>query len=157
MQYPGPASIPLTQRKQQADYLLDMQRALRRGDTLAVRQQLNDLAVRRRDLRPVDISLEAVYQESLGALVLGDTAAVTARLDAVLGALPTSGVDLTGRVASAGSLVRAMMLRAELAARAGDRATARKWATPVTLLWAQADAGLRPAVDEMRRLAAMPS
>ncbi len=157
MQYPGPGSVPLTQRAHQADYLLDMQRALRRGDTLTVRRHLTQLEEIRRDTRPVDVAPEAVYQECLSALALGDTAAVMTRLDAVLGALPTAGIDLTGRVASAGSLVRAMMLRAELADRAGDRATARKWATPVTLLWARADAGLRPAVDEMRRLAAQPS
>jgi hypothetical protein len=157
MQYPGPASVPLTQRAHQADYLLDMQRALRRGDTLAVRRQLSEIGERRRDIRPVDVSAEAVYQESLGALALGDTAAVIAHLDAVLGALPSASVDLTGRVASAGSLVRLMMLRAVLAAEAGDPATAKKWATPVTLLWARADAGLRPAVNEMRRLAALPS
>ncbi len=157
MQYPGPGSVPLTQRARQADYLLDMQRALRRGDTLTVRRNLRELAQVRRDIRPVDVSTEAVYQESLAALALGDTAAVIARLDAVLGALPSAGVDLTGRVASAASLVRVMILRAELAAHSGDRATAKKWATPVTQLWARADAGLRPAVDAMRRLAALPS
>jgi hypothetical protein len=157
MQYPGPGSIPITHRPRQADYLLDMQGALRRGDTLAVRRRLVRMAYVRRDVRPVDVALEAVYQESLSALALGDTTAVIARLDAVLGALPTAGVDLTGRVASAGALIRVMMLRAELADHAGDRATAKRWATPVTLLWARADSGLRPALNEMRRLAALPS
>jgi len=157
MQYPGPGSVPLTRRSRQADYLLDMQNALRGGDTLTVRRRLTEIEAIRRDTRPVDVAPEAVYQECLSALALGDTAAVSARLDAVLGALPTAGVDLTSRVASAGSLVRAMMLRAQLADRAGDRRTAKKWATPVTLLWARADAGLRPAVEEMRRLAAQPS
>ncbi|MEO8140873.1 MAG: hypothetical protein ABI742_14565, partial [Gemmatimonadota bacterium] len=157
LQYPGPGSVPLTRRPHPTDYLLEMQGALRGGDTVSVRQWLNEIGERRRDFRPVDVALEGVYQESLSALALGDTAAVVARLDAVLGALPTASSDLTGRVASAGSLVRAMMLRARLAAIAGDRITAKKWATPVTLLWARADAGLRAEVDEMRRLAAQPS
>jgi hypothetical protein len=54
----------------------------------------------------------------------------------------------------AAGLVRAMALRAELAARAGDRSTARQWAEPVTILWLDADPELRPVVDRMRALAA---
>jgi len=50
-------------------------------------------------------------------------------------------------------LVRAMALRAELAAAAGDRRTARWWAQRVTILWRDADDPLRSVVERMRALA----
>src|SRR5207247_2567613 len=48
---------------------------------------------------------------------------------------------------------RAMALRAELAAAAGDQRTARWWAQRVTTLWRDADVPLQPLVRRMRLLA----
>ena len=58
------------------------------------------------------------------------------------------------RPAEAAGLVRAMALRAELAARAGDSATARRWAEPVTIVWRDADAELQPLVQQMTSIVA---
>jgi hypothetical protein len=51
------------------------------------------------------------------------------------------------------TLVRGMVLRAELAAEAGDSATAKRWANDVVLLWSGADQELQPTVKRMRELA----
>jgi hypothetical protein len=56
-------------------------------------------------------------------------------------------------VARAGTLVRALALRADLAARVGDRAASRVWARAVAVLWSGADPFLQPLVRRMARLA----
>jgi hypothetical protein len=50
-------------------------------------------------------------------------------------------------------VVRAMALRADLAAAAGDRVTATRWADGVATLWQSAEPALRPVAERMRRLA----
>jgi hypothetical protein len=50
-------------------------------------------------------------------------------------------------------LVRAMALRADLAAASGDHAAAARWAQAVTILWSDADQFLQPTVRRMRELA----
>ena len=81
----------------------------------------------------------------------GKVQEATDRLDPTLGALRT--MQLLMDPVQAGSFVRAMVLRAELAARAGDRRAAARWAAVVVELWSQADAPLQPLVIRMRRLA----
>jgi len=54
--------------------------------------------------------------------------------------------------ANAGTLVRAMALRADLAHQTGDTETARKWASVVAILWQNADDFLQPTVRSMRRM-----
>jgi hypothetical protein len=46
-----------------------------------------------------------------------------------------------------------MILRARLAAAAGDRVGAAQWGAAVVALWSDADAEFRPVVDSMRALA----
>src|SRR5439155_1746136 len=55
--------------------------------------------------------------------------------------------------ARAGSLVRAMALRADLAERVGDHAVAARWAAAVAAFWSDADPFLQPLVRRMRRRA----
>jgi hypothetical protein len=45
-----------------------------------------------------------------------------------------------------------MALRAELAAAAGDRALAARWARAVITLWSDADPPLAPTLARMRQL-----
>jgi Tfp pilus assembly protein PilF len=103
------------------------------------------------------VPIETTLQEALLELRAGDTTAAATRLTEALSAMPTLGLDLLSRMPQAGSLVRAMMLRARLAARAGDAAAARTWAAGAATLWGAADPGLRADLEEMRRLAAGPS
>jgi hypothetical protein len=134
------------------DFVVVAQQALARGDSAGARRVLDDALAQQRAIRPGDVTLDAVYLQAELALALGDTAAVSRRLDAALGALGASGASLTMRVPESAALVRTMILRAELAARAGDRETARRWAEPAMLLWSGADPELQSVVERLRSL-----
>ncbi len=76
-------------------------------------------------VRTVDLGLGTAWLLSK----LGDTDAAIAWLDPILNALPRTPPQLFLEVYQAGPLVRAMVLRANLAEAQGDRATAMAWAT----------------------------
>ncbi|HTH65916.1 MAG TPA: serine/threonine-protein kinase [Gemmatimonadales bacterium] len=133
--------------------LLELQWSLARGDTATVRAGLVDVLQQAQQGLPGDIPIDFAYQLAALALALGDSSAAIRLVGGPLDALPTLGTSLLDFVAQSGGLVRAMALRADLAARAGDRATARRWAAAVVTLWSDADAALQPVVDRMRALA----
>ena len=153
--YPSSESKPLRPFSPDADYLLGLQTTLRRGDTATVRQRLNDLDGMRRTARPGDVSVDATLVEAEIALQLGDTTGAMRRLDGSLNAIGALGMSLVEQVPQAAALVRVMILRARLAAAAGDPAGARRWAGPAAILWASADRPLQPTVVELRRMAGM--
>ena len=153
MNYPV-LGLSAMHREQSGFYLLDLQTALARGDTATVRRRWNETQQARRNQRPGDVAIDGTLLEASLLLELGDTAAATDLLDGSLEALPTLGLDLLGQMSQAAGLVRAMALRAELADRAHDTATATRWAQAVTELWSDADAPLAPLVQRMRALAA---
>jgi hypothetical protein len=104
--------------------------------------------------RPGELSIYYTYQEAWLLLQVGDTAAATRELDASLNALPALGPDLLNYVQDAAFLVRAMALRSDLAAKAGDDKTAGRWGAAVAELWAGADPALQGEVARMRARAA---
>jgi tetratricopeptide (TPR) repeat protein len=136
-----------------AYYLIEMQWALAHGDTATVRTALARKRAERQGAAPGQISIDYTYQEARLLLALGDTAAAIEHIDHPLVALPSLGTVLLWWVTQPGGLVRAMALRAELAARARDAATAQRWARAVLALWSDADVELRPTVERMRTLA----
>ena len=133
-------------------YLADLQWSLAEGDTAGVRRQLATLAAARRGFRPGDVALDATYQEIWLTLAVSDPAQARGRLDSVLTALPALGAALTSEVPQAAALVRAMALRAELAAAASDAERARWWSNVVVTLWRGSDPALEPLVRRMRVL-----
>jgi tetratricopeptide (TPR) repeat protein len=133
--------------------MLEMQWALANGDPDAVRGAFERGRVMRRIALPGDIALDHVFHEAWVLVQLGDTVTATAYLDRTLAALSALRTSVSREPPQAGALVRAMALRAELAGAAGDSATARRWAEPVTILWRDADPELRPTVERMKRLA----
>ena len=135
------------------DYVLEIQWAIAHGDTAAVRAELARQAGLRTRSRAGDVAMDGTYGEARVLLQLGDTAAAVALLDLSLQALPTLGTYLLDQPEQVGCAVRAMALRAELAARVGDNATAARWARAVTTLWAKADPPLEPLLHRMRALA----
>ena len=137
------------------DYLMELQQALAAGRTGAVRARLRALADARGALRAGDLSFDVLHQEAWIALAAGDTASAVARLDASLNALPSFGAGLLrDDVAQPAGLVRAMALRAEVAARTGDAATAHRWAAAVLALWDGGDDAVHPVTSRMRALMA---
>jgi hypothetical protein len=135
------------------DNVIAMEQALARGDIPSLRARFARVQAGRVADRPGDIAIEYTYIESWLLAQIGDTAAATAHLDRSLNALPTLGTALLDRPSQSAGLVRAMGLRAELAAAAGERATARRWAAAVETLWSNADPELRPYVAMMSRIA----
>ena len=151
--FPVTGATPLHRSDVPGGYLLDMQRALLRGDSAAARARYARVRAVRRWRRPTDVDISSTYGEAWLFLGLGDTAAAVAVLDSSLNNLPGLGGTLLDFVPGAAGLVRAMALRAQLAAAAGDGRTARWWAQRVTMLWQDADPPLQPLVDRMRALA----
>ena len=135
------------------DYVLELQYNLAHGDTGAVRKELERQASFRTRARAGDVAMNGTYGEAYVLLQLRDTAAALAVLDHSLHALPTLGSYLLQQPEQVGCAVRAMVLRADLASRAGDRDAAARWGSAVSTLWAHADAPLRATVARMRELA----
>ncbi len=132
---------------------LQLLRDLEASDTTAIRARLAQLRTLRVGMRPGDLAIARTYGEATVLLGIGDTTAATQLLDHSLGATATLGTWLLHDVQDAAALVRAMVLRAHLADRAGDNTTARRWATAVVELWGAADnKELQDEVARMRRL-----
>jgi len=130
---------------------LQLLRDLEQGDTTAVRRLLDRTERLRTDTRPGDVAINGTYTEAIVRLGLGDTIGAAQLLDQTLGAPATLGTQLLTNVEQAAALVRAMSLRAQLAERAGDIPTARRWAGAVIILWGGSDAvELQEVVSRMR-------
>jgi serine/threonine-protein kinase len=122
-----------------------------RGDTAGAKNLL--AAVRRmNEGRSVGTAIDRNLRRARLALILGDTAYAIHELDPALRALPTLGPSLMEEVPQVIALVRSLVLRAELAERARDRATAAQCARAVIVLWSAADPELNAVVASMRRL-----
>lgn len=136
-----------------ANRLLEIQWNLGRGDTARARLLLLG-EVRRADGRPAAEAIDRVHQRARLLAQIGDTVVAVGHLDRAFGVLPALGTAVTREPAQAAGLVRAMALRAELAARTGDEGTARRRAEAVLALWGGTEEeGLRPLIRRMRALA----
>jgi len=124
------------------------------GDIAGARRVLDALIESRRPIRPGALSLDHLFLEAWMNDAVGNPSAAAARLDLVLGALPTLSPQVLTEPAMAASVGRAMAYRAELAHRLGDAAAAGLWAGRVLTLWATADPDLAPVLGRMRTLAA---
>jgi hypothetical protein len=96
--------------------------------------------------------MDGTFLEAWLQGAIGDTARAVAWLDRSLNRMRDLRSDLLDR-RQAGGLVRAMVLRADLANAAGERATAQWWGNAVATLWQNADPALLPVVERMRRFA----
>ncbi len=122
------------------------------GDTAGVHAALAELAGTRRLLRPADLVMDGVLPEAEALNAVGDVQRAMQWLDSPLRSIRLSASQNLADVARTGPLVRAMALRATLAAATGDRSSARRWAAAVVALWADADAFLMPTVQRMKEL-----
>jgi hypothetical protein len=100
---------------------------------------LDSLDLLRRSRFPGALHIDEAYQETLLRIAIADTLGAVRQLDASLGALPTAGTSVLTEMPEAGALVRAMSLRGALAERFGDKATAQRWRSAVSVLRRQAD------------------
>jgi tetratricopeptide (TPR) repeat protein len=151
--FPERGATPLHRARAGGNYRLTMQWKLAHGDTAGVREDLHRLGLVQRDVRPGDVSFDATYHEARLRLAVGDTAGATKTLDLSLQALSTLGAGLTEQIPEVATLVRGMVLRAEVAEQVGDSATAARWARDVVALWSDADRELLPMITRMRTIA----
>jgi serine/threonine-protein kinase len=150
--FPERGIRPMHRPKAGGNYRMAMQWALARGDAAGVREQYRQIREAQRDLRPGDVAFDGTFHEAWLLLAIGDTAEATRLLDLTLEALPTIGTDLIDQLPEVATFVRGMALRAELASRAGDTTTARRWAQDVIALWSGADRELQPVVTKLHGL-----
>jgi serine/threonine protein kinase len=122
-------------------------------DTTRVRRILDEISTARRWLRPADIRPDGLLPEASALARIGDVDGAIARLDPTLRSIRLTASQDLAFTSSAGPLVRAMVLRADLANRIGDAASARLWAAAVVELWSGADPFLQPTVQRMQQLA----
>jgi tetratricopeptide (TPR) repeat protein len=151
--FPERGLRPVHRAKAGGNYRLEMQYLLANGDTAGVQRIFAELAEARRGARPGEVAFDGTYHEAWLLLALGDTAAGTQLLDLSLNALPTMSSYLLDQLPQVATLIRGMVLRAELAARRRDSVTAKQWAGRVSLLWAGADPELGSTLQRMRTIA----
>jgi tetratricopeptide (TPR) repeat protein len=125
--------------------------SLANGDSAGARRQLLVL-LRLREARSPGNAIDLSYRRARLFLALADTTSAIDELDPVLRALPTLAPTLLSEVTQVAALVRAFALRAEVAARVGDRTAANQYARAVTALWSSADPQVRSTVQRMQAL-----
>ena len=135
------------------NYLLSLQSALERGDLAAVRSGIAAVDRARGGVRAGDVAIQYVFHEAWLLAAVGDTAGAISRLDRALAAPASLGLALVGEVPQAAGFVRAMALRADLAAAMGDQPRAVRWARAVLALWRNADPDLGVVVSRMEAIA----
>jgi hypothetical protein len=135
------------------DDFVDATLAWAKGDLVAARGKLAALGRLRSTVAPENLSIDALYPEAWLAAQLGDTVRAMAWLDPALTAIARTAPMSFSDAVRAASLVRALALRAELAAATGDHKRARRFAEVVQQLWRDADAELQPVVQKMITIA----
>ena len=135
------------------DMLVGVQQALATGGPRALVAGLDSVRNARRYVRPGDVAIDYTFHEAWLLVGAGDSAAALEHLRRSLDAPETLSMSLLHQVPQAAGFVRALRLRGELAAAAGDSATARSYADAVAALWTHADSklGAQPALPRTGR------
>jgi hypothetical protein len=124
-----------------------------RGDTAGARRVLDAVGrSERASLVPAALFPVQTYHEAVLLLAVRDTAEAQWLLDLGLDNLSAAPTFIMSEPQQSGSLVRAMALRARLAAKTGEAAAARRWTAAVDTLWSACDPELRTLVDSLGAL-----
>lgn len=122
-------------------------RSIARGNLRAARMVTDSLAALHRTSAPGEITMDVVLQESWLRAAAGDTTGAMQFLDNSLGGLSRAPPNLVARPMLAASLVRAMILRADLARDTHDPGTAKKWHDAAVSLWIRGDAPMQQLLN----------
>jgi len=131
-------------------YLLAL-RALAANDRSGARRLLDSLAAFRATLAPGEITMDATYQAAWLRAEIGDSAAAAVLLDNGLRGISRAPPDMLETPVLIASLVRAMMLRSELAWKMHDARLASYWAEAAFQLWGRGDPHIVSSVERLRR------
>jgi tetratricopeptide (TPR) repeat protein len=137
-----------------ADYLLRAQLQRLRGNGDSAKKILARVDASRSVTGYDAISADAVYPEARLLLAVGDTTRAAAALDRMLDRLRFSPPGALNLTVSMATLVRAMALRAEIAAARKESGAPVQWGRAVASLWSNADPELKPTVRRLLSLSA---
>ena len=115
-------------------YFVDAQRAFLRSDTQAVIGILNRVQDSRRKANQ-KVGIDGALIEASLLSDVGRLNAAADLLDSALWALSSNSPTSLNDAVFIASVIRAMKLRADIANRLGDRASARLWSAAVEVLW----------------------
>ena len=132
--------------------LLRLQLESAQGKRKLVRAELDSLWTTNREWRSATETVDGTYLLASLFASVGDTAHAVEILDATLTAPLNLDTYTLAWITLPSGLVRAMVLRARLAAALGDANHAAQWANAVVTLWSNADREFLPVVDSMRAL-----
>jgi tetratricopeptide (TPR) repeat protein len=135
------------------NYLLRVQLEAGRGASAAAKGELDSMWAARRQWQGANLSIDGTFLEAALYTRMADTANAIRVLDASLEAPLNLDTYTLAWLTLPADLVRAMVLRARLAAATADRQTAARWAAAVVALRSGADPEFQPVVDSMRTLA----
>jgi tRNA A-37 threonylcarbamoyl transferase component Bud32/tetratricopeptide (TPR) repeat protein len=136
-----------------APWILEQQAALLRGDTQMIRTRVDGEIRAYRANPAVPISTTYAFHTARQLLEMRDSARAVSLLDLLLDPLPSAPAEHFDGAVELATLVRAMALRAELAAAARDADRAARWASGVVALWNGADPPVADVVRRMRTIA----
>lgn len=143
---------PLASLGPSGDMLVRAIRFLADNDRVSARRLSDSLSARRATYAPGEITMDAVYQDAWLRAAVGDTIGAVSILDNALRGLSIALPSILANPVEAACLVRATILRAELAAAMQRPAIAKARAAEAYQLWGRGD----PAViASLGRIAAL--
>ncbi|MDH5282696.1 MAG: serine/threonine protein kinase [Gemmatimonadota bacterium] len=150
MVFPAETLPSVFELRNKGDWLLTLQAAFADSGRAAIRRWRDSAA-------PTLVDNPSTFDTALpiAALLLaaGDTLLATRYLDHNLASIRFRSYESFGNPVELATMVRAMILRARLADRVGDAATARRWAGAVVTLWSGADDTFMPEIRRLRTMA----
>lgn len=138
--------------RQETARLLRAQLAVRRRDFLEARRNIDEIKVIRAPVPAEDWTIDAVLPEAAILKYIGDRRAAAEWLDRSLNALAFAPHGSWADPVRAGALMRAILMRAELARDLGDMSTADKWARVLTVSWSGIEPDCRSVLKHVRTL-----
>ena len=133
-------------------YMPDLQGMLARSEISALRNALAEIDSFRRTQQAIDYASDLLLNRAELRLAIGDTVAALRTIQPYLDDLRNLRPSDFNHAYQPASIVRLMIMRAELAARRNDRVTARRWAAAAYELWRSGDRELAAQKQRLRYL-----
>ena len=133
-----------------ADDLLRMRAAIESRDLAAARAAGARFLALANSYSPGTVGPDRLLAFATMLLTLGDTTSATEQLDAALEGIPRARSILLEATPQGAVLGRVLLLRTQLALRAHDRPTARRWMSELNVLWRNADPEVRAPLEALR-------
>ncbi len=145
--FPAETLPSLAELRGMGDWLLTLQAELARGNGAAVQRWADSTS---RITPPKLRTFDTTWPVAGLLLAAGDSTYSVAQLDANLASVRFRTFGSFGNPVEVATMIRTMILRAELARRTGDPGQARRWSRAVIALWGGADRTFQPELEWMR-------